>query len=111
MRNFIHYFLDGPEYQLDLAENGGIAVDLYRMSEYDLVLMDIQMPVFDGYQATERKSFRFGTSSAEVKVSPGSRWSDGCPESKRGRPRASRQWDPPGIAGQPGRSRLRKAES
>ena len=39
-------------YIVDLAENGKIAADAYRKKHYDLILMDIQMPVMDGYQAT-----------------------------------------------------------
>jgi len=39
-------------YIVDLAENGQIAVDAYRKKHYDLILMDIQMPIMDGYQAT-----------------------------------------------------------
>jgi PAS domain S-box-containing protein len=39
-------------YIVDLAENGQIAVDAYRKKHYDLILMDIQMPLMDGYQAT-----------------------------------------------------------
>ncbi len=34
------------------AENGQQAVDLMRRGQYDIVLMDIQMPVMDGMQAT-----------------------------------------------------------
>jgi signal transduction histidine kinase/DNA-binding response OmpR family regulator len=34
------------------AENGQIAVDLARENEYDLILMDMQMPVMDGLTAT-----------------------------------------------------------
>lgn len=38
---------------VDVAENGAIAVDLVRQQEYDLILMDLQMPVMDGYTATK----------------------------------------------------------
>ncbi|MGN0619821.1 MAG: response regulator, partial [Ruminiclostridium sp.] len=41
---------------VDTAENGKIAVDTIASSEhgyYDLVLMDIQMPVMNGYEATK----------------------------------------------------------
>ena len=42
-------------FHIDIAENGAIAVEKISDSEpgdYDLVLMDIQMPVMDGYEAT-----------------------------------------------------------
>jgi PAS domain S-box-containing protein len=38
--------------ELDLAENGKIGVEMLRQKKYDVVLMDIQMPEMDGYQAT-----------------------------------------------------------
>ena len=37
---------------LDLAENGAIAVQLFKAGHYDLVLMDVEMPVLNGYEAT-----------------------------------------------------------
>ena len=36
----------------EVAENGQIALDLLKVNTYDLILMDCQMPVLDGYQAT-----------------------------------------------------------
>ena len=36
----------------DVAENGAQAVDLARATAYDLILMDMQMPVMDGLEAT-----------------------------------------------------------
>ncbi|MCJ7686917.1 MAG: ATP-binding protein, partial [Desulfobacteraceae bacterium] len=44
--------LKGAGYDVDLAENGLGALDLYRKNHYHLILMDIQMPVMDGYEAT-----------------------------------------------------------
>ena len=39
-------------YLVDLAENGQLAVDAWKRGEYDLILMDVQMPVMDGIEAT-----------------------------------------------------------
>ena len=41
-------------YIVDLAENGRIAVDAFSKNHYDLILMDVQMPDMDGYQATHK---------------------------------------------------------
>jgi CheY-like chemotaxis protein len=37
---------------IDHAENGKIALDRLRDKDYDMILMDIQMPVMDGYEAS-----------------------------------------------------------
>ncbi len=39
-------------FSVDLAENGRIALDMLEAQSYDLVLMDMQMPVMDGVTAT-----------------------------------------------------------
>jgi CheY-like chemotaxis protein len=36
----------------DLVENGAIAVQAVTKQKYDVILMDCQMPVMDGYSAT-----------------------------------------------------------
>jgi PAS domain S-box-containing protein len=51
-RDLIDLFLKGLPYQLDMAENGAVGLQKFQSSTYSLVLMDIQMPVMDGYQAT-----------------------------------------------------------
>ena len=46
--------LESGGYSVDLAENGAQAVQAFLQEKYDLVLMDVQMPVMDGYDATRR---------------------------------------------------------
>ncbi len=46
--------LEGWNIVVDVAENGAIAVEKMRNEPYDLVLMDLQMPVMDGYTATTK---------------------------------------------------------
>src|SRR6185369_4868983 len=39
-------------YNLHIAEDGRKAVEMWEAGEYDVVLMDIQMPYLDGFEAT-----------------------------------------------------------
>lgn len=40
-----------PDAQIAEAENGAIAVDLYSKNSFDIVLLDLTMPVMDGFEA------------------------------------------------------------
>lgn len=40
-------------HEVDTAEDGEEAVEKYKKNTYDLILMDIQMPKKDGYQAAK----------------------------------------------------------
>jgi CheY-like chemotaxis protein len=51
-RLLIQAFLRREPHQVDMAENGRVAIDKFFARPYDLVLMDIQMPELDGLEAT-----------------------------------------------------------
>lgn len=44
--------IEGFGFEIDIAENGDQGIKLLSENQYDLVLMDLQMPVRDGYQTT-----------------------------------------------------------
>jgi len=48
----VQAYLGNLPLTLDLAANGQQAVDMRKSNSYDLILMDIQMPVMDGLTAT-----------------------------------------------------------
>jgi CheY-like chemotaxis protein/HPt (histidine-containing phosphotransfer) domain-containing protein len=50
----IQSFLRASGCSIDVAENGAVALQKFRSNHYDAVLMDLQMPVMDGFAATER---------------------------------------------------------
>ncbi len=50
----IRSYLKQTPYQLDVADHGGIAVEEFKKGHFDLVLMDMNMPVMDGYEATKQ---------------------------------------------------------
>ncbi|MBU1014233.1 MAG: response regulator [Bacteroidetes bacterium] len=39
-------------HDVEIAINGRMAVEMYKSGKYDLILMDLQMPVLDGISAT-----------------------------------------------------------
>lgn len=45
-------YLKDTRYAIDTAVNGSEAIEKLRANKYDIVLMDVQMPVMDGYTAT-----------------------------------------------------------
>ena len=53
-QKLIKNVLDGFGVSVTLANNGQIAADLRTQNEYDIIFMDIQMPVLGGIEATKK---------------------------------------------------------
>jgi len=45
--------LENSNLKLDIANNGKEGIELFEKKAYALILMDIQMPIMDGYKASE----------------------------------------------------------
>ncbi|MCK8825871.1 response regulator [Fuchsiella alkaliacetigena] len=46
--------LEQNKFIVDIVDNGEEALEMIEVSDYDCVLMDVQMPVIDGYEATRK---------------------------------------------------------
>ncbi len=51
-RRVVSVFLENTNCELDIVENGRDAINLMQQKDFDLVIMDVQMPVMDGLEAT-----------------------------------------------------------
>jgi len=53
-RELVREVLQRPDYQMLEASDGQKALDTIAQAEPDMVLMDIQIPIFDGYEVLHR---------------------------------------------------------
>lgn len=54
IRNVIKEYLKIENYEYVEASNGKEAIDKIKSNDFDIVIMDIMMPVMDGYQAVRK---------------------------------------------------------
>lgn len=52
-QNIVKAYLKNSDAIITTVENGKEAIESYKENQYDIVLMDIQMPLMDGYTATK----------------------------------------------------------
>ncbi|HWE46308.1 MAG TPA: response regulator [Caulobacteraceae bacterium] len=63
-RMILEHFLQAAGHATAAAEDGSIALDLLQLEQFDLVLMDVNMPVMDGLTATRRLRESAGPNTA-----------------------------------------------
>ncbi len=68
-RFLIRSYLKDTPVSLEFAENGEIALQKLTLGDYDLVLMDVHMPVLDGFETTRRfRDYERGLNRAPIAV-------------------------------------------
>jgi two-component system, sensor histidine kinase and response regulator len=60
--------LEKAGHKVAVAENGHQAVDLYANGEFDLIMMDVQMPEMDGFEATAEIREREKQTGAHIPI-------------------------------------------
>jgi CheY-like chemotaxis protein len=50
--------LDDYNFEWEIADNGQIAVEKLETNTYDIILMDLQMPIMNGFEATKTSAIQ-----------------------------------------------------
>ena len=74
--------LKGSGVEVDMAEEGLIALEMAQSIEYDLILMDVNMPIMNGLEATERLKAMPKTAHIPIVALSGSTMPDEIAEMK-----------------------------
>jgi len=53
-QKFIRRLLDRWGHEITIVDNGRVAIDAITQKRFDIILMDVQMPEMDGFEATEK---------------------------------------------------------
>ena len=53
-QQIISLYIRNEVSKIDIAFNGKEALEKFGMAKYDLILMDVQMPIMDGFKATQK---------------------------------------------------------
>ena len=54
LRGLLEHKLAVAGFEVDIAEDGGAALELARTMKYDLMVLDAMMPVMDGFEVLRR---------------------------------------------------------
>lgn len=76
VRLYHRQILQKEGYEIDEAENGMEALEKSQLNQYDLYLVDINMPVLDGYSFVKRLRDGEGSMAPVIMVSTESETSD-----------------------------------
>ena len=52
-RELLHKILYKEGYEVDEAEDGKISLEMVKNKNYDIIFMDLTMPIMDGYEAID----------------------------------------------------------